>query len=69
MSEKFTLRHFMALDQAVAEGITIEHGGKTYTLSPLTFRDLGAIVAEARSIALRAYFVWFLGATGTRQHG
>ena len=55
MSAKFTTRHFVALDHAVAAGVTIEHNGKSYTFSPLSFADMGKIVSKARGLALQAY--------------
>lgn len=45
----------MPIDRIAAEGVTLNVGGRDWTFSALTFRDLAAITAELRSIAIRAY--------------
>lgn len=52
---KFSVKHFVSLDVAVAAGLDFEHDGKTWTFSPLRFRDLGAIIAKGKSLAVQAY--------------
>ena len=51
-----TTDHFWALDVACAQGIEIEVDGKSWTFSPLRYRDLAALVAHARSEALKTYW-------------
>ena len=55
MQTKWTPQHFWCLDLAVAQGLTLEIKGKSYTFSPVPFKHLGELMALARSDALRAW--------------
>lgn len=51
-----SVKHLVAIDQAMGEGCIVPFNGADYTFGPLTFRDYGRIVASNKSAALRAYF-------------
>lgn len=50
-----SVRHLLGIDQALGEGVTVEFDGKSYTFSPLTFRDYAALLANRKSAALTCY--------------
>jgi hypothetical protein len=52
-----TQEHFYALDVATGHGIEFEVDGKTWTFSPLTFRDGRTLMVHMRSEALKAYLL------------
>ena len=49
---RWTSHHFMAIDVALAKGLTVEVRGQKITFAPLALDDLASIVAASRSIGL-----------------
>lgn len=58
-----TVRQLVALDRALAQGVTITWDGKDYVFSPLTFDDFAEHLAHRKSIGLK---VWMEVAAATK---
>jgi hypothetical protein len=50
-----TMRHLVALDRALAKGITITLEGKSYCFTPANFDDLAEHLAYRKSLGVAAY--------------
>lgn len=46
------IRELVALDRALAAGVTLTHNGKEWTFHPLTFRDMAELVKARKSESL-----------------